>query len=76
MYKYELSEVKIMEWFCNGSTTDTVAIFEVVPHYTEFQFRVRARTTVGYGPFSVNIPGKTLPSGIWSFRKKIINLNA
>ncbi len=72
MYEYEFdiySEETMIGWFRNGSTPDTHAIFEGLPHYTEFKFRVKALTSVGSGPFSQFVIGRTLPSGELSGKK-------
>ena len=47
------------EWDQNGTTDKTEITFEELPHDTIFQFRVRAWTSVGYGPFSNLIFAKT-----------------
>ena len=40
------------EWTINGSTPGTIVIFNDLPVNTQFQFRVRALTSAGSGPFS------------------------
>ncbi|XP_072050186.1 protein sidekick-1-like [Amphiura filiformis] len=65
LYEYQFdiyAEAESNEWPRNGSTSDTSVIFGHLPHYTEFQFRVRALTSVGTGPFSKFVTAWTLPS--------------
>ena len=51
----------VAEWTQNGSTDKIEIVFDDLPHDTMFQFRVKARTAVGPGPFSNLIFAKTSP---------------
>ena len=64
LYEYEFNvyeESVVTEWGQNGTTNKTEIIFEELPHNTMFQFRVRAWTSVGYGPFSGPVFATTPP---------------
>ena len=55
VYEYELDIYPVAlgeEWPDKGFINDTVIIFLELPHDTLFQFRVRALTSAGPGPYS------------------------
>ena len=63
-YEYEFDvflESMVTEWVQNGTTNKTEIIFTELQHDTAFQFRVRARTSAGPGPFCNLIIATTLP---------------
>ena len=73
-YEFDIAEARMMKWFRNGSTPNQFATFEDLAHYTEFQFRVKALTLIGPGPFSEFIIGMTPPAGIYSILKHSLML--
>ncbi|XP_072050190.1 uncharacterized protein [Amphiura filiformis] len=65
LYEYQFdiySEAMVTDWAVNGTTEDTYATFEDLPYDTQFQFRIRALTSVGPGPFSQFIIARTSSS--------------
>ncbi|XP_072050189.1 tyrosine-protein phosphatase Lar-like [Amphiura filiformis] len=62
LYEYQFdihSEAMLTEWAVNDTTDGTSAVFTNLPHDTQFQFRIRALTSVGHGPFSPFVIART-----------------
>ena len=64
LYEFEFDVYKesmVTEWGQNGTTDKLEIVFDELPHDTMFQFRVRARTSIGPGPFSEPVVATTPP---------------
>ena len=62
-YEYELWEVGDNKPKQYGSTKETTVTFTQLLHYTDYEFKIRASTSQGGGPFSEPIPAKTSSFG-------------